>query len=121
MIQAVLFLLLVTLSFSLFAMPAKGNIVQNAIKIDHLDQLPTQLLPLLMPYSVFLIGETHGTQESPTFCLGLIKMLAADKNRSALPTHGTALTSLHRFAVVKQAFQIPTTSTPQQIIGIAIS
>lgn len=60
-------------------MPEKQTIVQNAVKIDLLDQLPLSLTSLLSPYSVFLIGETHGTKESPAFCLGLIKMLAVDK------------------------------------------
>lgn len=59
-------------------MPAKEIIVHNAVKIDHLDQLPSRLLPLISPYNIVLIGETHGTKECPSFCLGLIKLLATD-------------------------------------------
>ncbi|MCE5319131.1 MAG: hypothetical protein LLG04_17435 [Parachlamydia sp.] len=61
-------------------MPSKETIVSHAVKIEHLDQLPNQLLSLLTPYRVILIGEIHGTKELPAFCLGILKMLAVDKN-----------------------------------------
>lgn len=79
MINNSIALLLYALPLSLFAMPTKKEIVQSAVKIEHLNQLPSQLSPLLAPYRIFLIGETHGTKEAPAFCLGLIKMLAAEE------------------------------------------
>lgn len=61
-------------------MPTKKYITDHAIKIDGLDSLPIALHPLLRQYKIVLIGETHGTQEAPLFCLGLIKLLEADKS-----------------------------------------
>jgi hypothetical protein len=53
--------------FSLLATPSRETITQNAIKIDRLDKLPSKLSSLLTPFNVILIGETHGTKESPAF------------------------------------------------------
>ena len=77
-------LLFLFIPLSMFAIPAKETIRDNAIKIDHLDQLPEQMLPLFTTYKIFLIGEIHGTKESPSFCLGVIRMLAANKKTPIL-------------------------------------
>lgn len=77
-------LFLLVIPCNLFTMPTKEFIVENAVKIDHLEQLPSKLSTLLASFYVFLIGETHGTKESPTFCFGLVKLLAEGKKSPLL-------------------------------------
>lgn len=78
--QIALYFFILIAPLSVFSMPTKEFIIENAVKVDHLDRLPN-LLHQLAPFNIFLIGETHGTKESPEFCLGLVKLLVADAKR----------------------------------------
>ncbi len=58
------------------AEPAPEFIRENAIRLEAGSDLPDPLYAQLKGYRVIAVGETHGTNETPAFVLGLLKLLA---------------------------------------------
>ncbi|MCX6185397.1 MAG: hypothetical protein NTU43_00170 [Bacteroidetes bacterium] len=71
-----LFILIVLLNIFLkvTAQNLQKELNKNAVKIEPLDSLNSQVFNLLSKYQVIMIGEMHGTNESANLVLGLSKL-----------------------------------------------
>ena len=76
--------LLCILFITVQAQTTKEFIKKNAIEIQQIENLPQQIYEKIKPCKVVIVGEVHGTNESPQFTLGLLKLIAQNNERVAL-------------------------------------
>ncbi len=59
--------------------PSLGYLRQNAVKVTDLKNLPDDIAGSLAHYKAITVGEMHGTNETPAFVYGMVRLLQKQK------------------------------------------